>query len=157
MKKTQFVYPLSTCLLLLISSIAFQAQNLFVWKSDNSKEIIELSEWPTIKRLDAKLLIISSKIELEYDINDISRFTYEIIETGIRASMKPSNHRIETDRIVFERSISADHIALFTVGGIHLPVVFEQQGETIVLSLAGIPSGMYILDLGVSTIKIIKK
>lgn len=144
-------------LLMIIGSMKVQAQTLVLWHADGSTTDVELFTQPNVQFKNYKVLVASSVINLEYDKQDVIRFTYKGKNTGITAPSHDSEYSQENGKIVFHNVKSTDNIALYKTNGIRVPVRLVLQDDSAILSLSSIPSGIYLLYVNGRASKFTKK
>jgi len=103
------------------------------------------------------MLITGSGFELEYGVDDVHRFTYNTNATGINGTHLQTDYFVKDGRIIFKGVTSAEDVALYTVGGIRIPVRIEIHDNCLILPLSGIISGIYLLNICGRTVKFLKK
>lgn len=136
---------------------AVTAQTLVLWHSNSNSTEVELYTQPRIEFVNDKVLVTSPVVNLEYDKNDVIRFTYKGKSTGISLPTKDSDFDQKDDHIIFHDIKSADKVAVYKVNGIRVPIQLSIQGKDAVLSIASIPSGVYLLSVNGRTSKFTKK
>lgn len=144
-------------LLAILGSDIVEAQTLVIWQKDGTAMDVELYTQPQVQFANDKVYITSSVINLEYDANNVLRFTYKGKDTGISFPKTEADYTQEGDRLVFHGVLSTDKIALYKVNGIRVPASFICNGTDAILSLSSIPSGIYVLCVNGKTSKFTKK
>ena len=144
-------------LLALFNSGLLHAQSLILWHSNGNTTEVELFTRPRVEFVNEKVLVTSPVINLEYDKNDVVRFTYRGKGTGISLPTKDSDFEQKDGQIIFHNIKSADKVAVYKVNGIRVPVQLSIQGKDAVLFIASIPSGVYLLSVNGQTSKFTKK
>lgn len=136
---------------------ASKAQTLVVWQKDGSTTEVELYTLPRVQFENEKMLITSSVVNLEFDKNDILQFTYKGVGTSISTLNVNYDYEQDNGRIIFHEISSVDKIAVYNTNGILVPIPISIQGKDAILSLASIPSGVYLLSVNGRTTKFTKK
>ena len=146
-------------LLALFCSGSLNAQNLILWHSDGTTTEVDLLNRPLVKFVKDKVLVVTSTIiNLEYDKNDVLRFTYSgSMEDGINSPVAEANMEQKDGRIIIHDVKTVDKVAVYKTNGIRVPVHFSFQGNDVVLSLSQIPSGIYLFSVNGRTSKFTKK
>ena len=129
---------------------------LVLWHADGTKTNIELSQLPQIQFENGKVLVTSSILNMEYDANEILRFTYEEA-TSEDAGLVDGIASVQGDRMVFHGVKSADKVSVYSVNGTRVPVSLSSANGKCSLSLSSIPAGVYILKVNGKTSKFTKK
>ena len=144
-------------LLVILGSSTAKSQTLVIWQKDGTTMDVELYTQPQVQFANDKVYITSSVINLEYDANNILRFTYKGKDTAISSPKTEADYTQEGDRLVFHGVLSTNKIALYKVNGIRVPANFIYNGNDAILSLSSIPSGIYVLCVNGKTSKFTKK
>ena len=84
------------------------------------------------------------------------RFTYKGVGTGISNVRPETRYRIDQDRVTFYGISSTDRISVYNAGGVRIPVRLTHDGSDAVLSLAQLPSGVYLVNINGKTLKFIR-
>lgn len=143
-------------LLALFSSSVTKAQTLVLHHADGTTTDVQLYTQPQVKFQNDKVLITSTVLNMEYPKSDILRFTYKGSFTGISSPTAKANYTEQDGQLVFNGVKSQDKIAVYTVSGIRVPVTIQRSGDTAVLPLSAIPSGVYLLNVNGKTSKFTK-
>lgn len=151
------ILSITILLLSVFGGRTVHAQSLILWHSNESTTEVELYTQPRVEFVNDKVLVTSPVVNLEYNKNDILRFTYKGKGTGISLPTKDSDFDQKDDHIIFHDIKSADKVAVYKVNGIRVPVQLSIQGKDAILSLASIPSGVYLLNVNGQTSKFTKK
>lgn len=156
MKKPNLILSIVILLLALFSS-RMNAQGLVIWHSDGSTTEIKLFNKPLVQFAGDKVLVTSPVINLEYDKNDVLRFTYKDIDTKISKPEARTDIEQKDGQIIFHNVSSADKVAIYKADGIRVPVQLSFQGGNAALPLSSLPSGVYLLSVNGRTSKFTKK
>ena len=152
------LFTLSIILLLtLFGSGTIQAQRLVLWHSNGSTTEIELYNKPLVQFSGDKVLVTSPVINLEYDKNDVIRFTYRDIDTAISTPEARTDIEQKDGQIILHNVSAADKVSVYKADGIRVPVQLSFQGGNAVLPLSQIPSGVYLFSVNGRTSKFTKK
>lgn len=90
--KSHFVLMSILLSLALFCSGSLNAQSLILWHSDGTTTEVDLLNKPFVKFVKDKVLVTSTIINLEYDKNDVLRFTYSgSMEDGINSPVTEAN------------------------------------------------------------------
>ncbi len=150
---------LSTIVLLLalFRSGSMNAQKLVLWHSDGSTTEVELFNQPLVLFVGDKVLVTSPVLNMEYDKNDIVRFTYKDIDTVISDLIKETGIEEKDGQIIFHDVKSADKVAVYKSDGVRMPVQLTFSGGNATLPLSQLPSGVYLFSVNGRTSKFTKK
>ena len=133
------------------------AQTLVLWHADGTTTDIELFTKPCVQFTKDKTLVLSPVLNMEYPVEDVIRFTYKGVGLGIDIPHNETDLEQKDGKIILHGVKSTDKIAIYKSNGIRLPVHIEYESSNAVLSLASIPSGVYLLNFNGRTSKITKK
>lgn len=155
--KPKTILTIIILLLALFNSKPLHAQSLILWHSNGNTTEVELYTQPHVEFVNDKVLVTSPVINLEYDKNDIIRFTYKGQGTDISLPIMESDFEKKDGHIILHDINSADKVAVYKVNGIRVPIQLSIQGKDAVLSIASIPSGVYLLSVNGRISKFTKK
>lgn len=144
------------CLMSLLGIRQATAQTLVLWHADGTQTDVQLYTQPQVKFQGDKVLITSTVLNMEYPKSDILRFTYKGSFTGINNPTVKANYAEQDGQLIFNGVKPQDKIAVYTVSGIRVPVTIQRTGDTAVLPLSAIPSGVYLLNVNGRTSKFTK-
>ena len=150
---------LALTMLLGIGTFSFAQDNktLVVWLADGTQTDIEVSQQPQIKFGSGKVIITSSVLNMEYNANEVLRFTYKGEGTAISPIHEEAGISQEDGRLVFHGITSADQVTIYSTNGMRIPVSIVTADGHYSISLSSIPSGVYILKVNGKTSKFTKK
>ena len=145
------------CLITLIGISTASAQTLVLHHANGKTTDVELYTQPQVKFVGDKVLITSTVLDMEYDKQDVLRFTYKGGTLGISSPNAQANVSQENGQLVFHGVKSTDKITVHTVKGIRVPIRLQLSGSTATLPLSAIPSGVYLLTVIGRTSKFMKR
>ena len=155
MKKNLLI--ISLLLGLFVPTQAQDKTTLVLWLSDGTKTDIEVSQLPQIKFENEKVIITSSVLNMEYNAEEVLRFTYKGEGTAISPVQDEAGVSQENGRLVFHGISSANQVSVYSAKGTRIPVRLSNNGGIYSLFLSPIPSGVYILKINGKTSKFTKK
>lgn len=135
---------------------AQEQSTLVLWHADGTQTRIALYKKPQITFDGEQVNITSPVLNLQYPSTNVLKFTYEGTSSAIRAPKGDASYRQEGERIYFDKRVTSDKVALYTSGGVRVPVQLQQTERGLSLSLSSIPSGVYLLSINGKTSKIVK-
>ena len=141
---------------LLFVAMGIKAQTLVLHHADGTTTDVQLYLMPRIQFQNNKVLITSTVLDMEYPKENVLRFSYKGVINAIDVPKANANYSHESGRIVFHAIKSRDKVAVYNVNGIRVPVSLNYSGDDVTLSLASIPSGVYILSVNGRTSKFTK-
>ena len=154
MKKKLFTFLMATLLLPAIANA--QTPTLVLHHADGKTSEVELYTMPRIQMTATKMTLTVQGSKQEFDKSDVVRFTYKGITTGINSVKPETRYRVDEDRVTFYGICSTDRISVYNAGGVQMPVRLNADGNDAVLSLAQLPSGVYLVTINGRTLKFIR-
>lgn len=155
MKCKRWLAVLALILICQLSALA-DSSVLVLWHADGTKTNIELSQLPQVRFENDKVIIISSILNMEYDAEEILRFTYEE-GLGEDAGLVDGIASVQDGRLLFHSVKSADKVSVYSINGTRVPVKLSIVNGKYSLSLSSIPTGVYILKVNGKTSKFTMK
>ena len=131
---------------------------LMIWSKDGTKQAYALSEKPNLTLSDNKLIITTSTLTADHELNSLARFTYEQSdETDLSNLLTDGKgYQLDQESICFPHLDANSKINIYrTDGSIVLKKEIKESGSY-AFPLSGLPSGVYILQVNGSTSKIMK-
>ena len=151
-------------LLLFVIPVLGWAQNdtqrLVVWLKSGEKVYFDLTEEPRTTFEEGKLVITTSLTTVYYLLENVQRYTHEGAMTNIEVStLRPGElvYMQNNDEMAFEGLPDGAVLDLYSIDGRKLNTTRANTGKRTVVSLAGFPTGTYILKCGDVTYKFVKR
>lgn len=151
-------------LLLFVIPVLGWAQNdtqrLVVWLKSGEKVYFDLTEEPRTTFEEGKLVITTNLTTVYYLLENVQRYTHEGAMTNIEAStLRPGElvYMQNNDEMAFEGLPDGAVLDLYSIDGRKLNTTRANTGKRTVVSLAGFPTGTYILKCGDVTYKFVKR
>lgn len=131
---------------------------LVVWKNDGSKIVYSLSEQPKTTFTSEGVVITTSTVSVTYPLNQIVKYTYEGIASGIESVTKDGGVLVSQDGYNFRFSNLKENTLLqvYSVNG-SLISTHNSEGKQITISLGDHANGVYIIKVGDTSYKVIKR
>lgn len=142
--------------LALPAAMKAQTPTLVLHHADGTTSEVELYTMPRIQMAADKMTITVQGSRQEFSKADVVRFTYKGIATGISSVKPETRYRVDEDRVTFYGISAADRISVYNPGGVRIPVSLTADGPDAVLSLAQLPSGIYLVSINGRTLKFIR-
>lgn len=139
--------------MLSVGNSALQAQTLVLHHSDGTTTDVELYTQPRVEFQNDRVVITSSVFNMDYAKTDVLRFTYRGGGLGISTPKAETDVTRDGDRLVFHGVKKSDAVAVYKPNGIRVPVRLTLNSTDATLSLASIPSGVYLLSVNGRTSK----
>lgn len=145
---------------MLLTSILAMADEplvkLAIWPKDGEKVVYALSDKPRVSFNKNMLVIESKNVEINYDLDAISHFTYENeISTGVMDSENEVFYKIEDETIIFSLLPVDSIIRIYGLDGTLISTVMtgDASGEYF-LPLSNLGSGEFLISVNGLTFKI---
>ena len=134
-------------LLYPIASMAQGNATLVLWHADGTTTDVALYLMPKVEFSGDKVRITSTVLDMEYPKENVLRFSYKGSGTGISTPKDDADCGREGDRLVFHGVTSKEKVAVYTLGGIRVPVTLTAVPGGLSLPLSAIPQGAYVLSV----------
>lgn len=153
---------LLTLLLMLAMTTWAQdtTQRLVVWQKSGEKVYFDLTEEPETTFEGTQLVIKTTKTTVYYQLANVLRYTYEGNMTDIDGlKLRPGEiiFRQGNDQMAFDGLPDGTVLEVYSLDGKKLFTKQARGGQRTVLSLAGYPSGTYLVKVGDATYKFLKR
>ncbi len=154
---------LTALLLIFVSMMTFAqdvTQRLVVWQKSGEKVCFDLNEEPETTFEDGKLVIKTTRTTVYYQLANVLRYTYEGTMDAIDGpKLKPGEVRFlqGTDQMAFDGLPDGTTLEVYSLDGKKLFTKQALGGQRTVLSLASHPAGTYIVKVGDTTYKFMKR
>lgn len=153
MKKI-ILYILFLCAL----TASAQEQCLVVWQRNGQKVFYDLEEEPHTTFAPGRLIITTSALRAEYALSDVLRYTYEGITTAIdNSEIGGMGFSQRGDEIAIHGTAQGTAAMLYDLYGHLLDSTISDGHTPLHFSLAGRPTGTYIVKLGDQSLKFTKQ
>ena len=126
--------------------------------SDGQVVSINLSEEPRTTYQDGNLVITTTKNTITYPLEQVKKFTYSSIATGIEAS-----HQLgvafskDGETLTFTGLKPNTKVTLYNVAGQLLKTIDSKDSKKVVVSASQFPFGVYVVKVNGGTYKIMKR
>ena len=150
-------------LLLMFAAVTWAqdvTQRLVVWQKNGEKVYFDLSEEPETTFEDSKLVIKTTRTTVYYQLANVLRYTYEGTMDAIDGpKLHPGEVRFlqGTDQMAFDGLPDGTTLDVYSLDGKKLFTKQALGGQRTVLSLASHPAGTYIVKVGDTTYKFMKR
>ena len=134
-----------------------QNQVLVLWHANGSTTDVELDTEPTVTFTEDKMQITSTVLDMEFDAEEIVRFTFKGLGSGIDAPKDDVGYLVKDNRIVFHQLEAASSVAVYRSDGIRMPVNLSVEDGNVVLLLSSLPQGTYIMSVNGKNVKFLRK
>ena len=155
MKKKLLLLLLAGLILPAVRVVA-QTQTLVLHHASGKTTEIDLITMPRIQMTDAKMMITAMNVTQEFEKTDVLRFTFKGFGTGISTVRPETRYRVDEDQVTFYDVSAVSRISVHNSSGMQIPVRLTSDGNKAVLSLAQLPSGVYLVSINGRTLKFIR-
>ena len=147
---------LTFSLLMLVASIGATAKSLVFTLNDGTKVYYQLSSEvnPIMRFKEGKLLVNDDVYEFDgiknfYLSDEDAPNAIENVQSKPNVTFKANTVLIPADAVkVFK---------VFTVDGVEVKTVIQNEGDVFSVDLNGLAKGVYVISTGKSSLKVIKK
>lgn len=143
----------------VIRTNADSITNLVVWTTDGDKVAYALSEKPKVTFSDEYLVISADDMEVKYEIEKMSRITYESVDmseiTDIESNDKP--FKIGQNLLVFPDMKANSVVSIYALDGTLVFVKAVDCNGEYAFPLAKLRAGVYLVNVNGVTYKIEKR
>lgn len=153
----RFLFSIIT-VLLVIPTIA--QNTLTIHQKDGQQFSYGFGEKPVVSFTDNNLIIKSSNVEVNYELANLSKFTFDEKDTGVdEIKYKTDNASIKLDEYTVKISHSKPDITVSVIGSDGKTIkTYKTDTEGYVsFSINDFPDGLYIISTESLTVKIIRK
>ena len=147
---------LTFSLLMLVASIGATAKSLVFTLNDGTKVYYQLSSEvnPIMRFKEGKLLVNDDVYELDgiknfYLSDEDAPNAIENVQSKPNVTFKANTVLIPADAVKV--------LKVFTVDGVEVKTVIQNEGDVFSVDLNGLAKGVYVISTGKSSLKVIKK
>ena len=136
------------------------SQQLVVWLKNGQKIRHDLADKPETRFNAGYLMLSTSKVSVSYPLTDVLRYTFEgNIPVVSVPSVKPGEIRVmqNDNAMAFEGLPDGTRLEVFTLDGKKLQTLTARNGQRTLVSLQGQPAGTYLVKVGETTYKFMKR
>lgn len=143
-------------LLMLVASIGATAKSLVFTLNDGTKLYYQLSSEvnPIMRFKEGKLLVNDDVYEFDgiknfYLSDEDAPNAIENVQSKPNVTFKANTVLIPADAVKV--------LKVFTVDGVEVKIVIQNEGDVFSVDLNGLAKGVYVISTGKSSLKVIKK
>lgn len=131
---------------------------LVIWAKDGTKVAYALAEKPKITFTKSELVINTNNVDINYDLDKMSRFTYESgSSAGITDLKSDDIFRFQGEALVFPALSANSTISIYSLNG---SLIFKKTVQTAgeyAFPLSELSTGVYLVNVNGITCKILKR
>ena len=147
--------------IIVLATIPVIAQNtLTVHQKDGQQFCYGFEEKPVLIFSDTVLVIQSTKVEVQYELAKIAKFTFDDIEDaviGIKVDDTKASISLDENTVSIFGVKADTKVCLFIADGKLLSSYTANQEGCVSFSIAELPDGMYIISSESLSVTILKK
>ena len=133
--------------------------SLVVWAKDGSKVAFALSKRPKVIFTETDLLITGKNIDANYPLENMARFTYEMIEANSIKDIKTEeiSFKLNGESLLFPHLKANSTVSVYSLNG---TLVFKKTVMTAgeySFPLSNLNEGVYLVSVNGLTYKIVKR
>lgn len=134
-------------------------ENLVVWSKDGTKVEYALVEQPKITFTEANLVITSKGVEVNYELENIVRFTYENSTTTVISNIETDEARVDNngEYILFSSLKENSIMSIYTLNGTLVFSTTICDNDEYAFPLSQLSVGVYLVNVNGLTYKIAKR
>lgn len=132
---------------------------LVVWAKDGTKTFFDLAENPKTTFKDNNLIITCESMAISYPLDQVLRYTYELVSTSIESiSTEKTVHISQHDDVLtLENLKTGTIVSLYTAEGKLVSAQTTGSNRSVTISLSDHPAGVYIVKANDVTYKMMKR
>lgn len=144
--------------LLIMGSETTLAQRLVIWQKDGTKVSYDLDERPKTTFTAEDLVITTAKATISYPLAKIQRYTYEGGALSVK-DVKTDGISIshEGDNVIVKGLTNGKSVTVYSIDGKQLKAKRSDGSDSLTLSLANLPAGVYMIKADEITYKFLKQ
>lgn len=132
--------------------------HLVVWAKDGSKASYSLQDRPLIEFVENQILIKSNNLDIYYDLQSISHFTYEdIMGTGVKNLLIEEQFKMTEDALLFSGIPVNSNLTISDINGKNVYNIKVENTGKFAIPIKNFSKGLYIIKINNYSYKFIKK
>lgn len=133
--------------------------NLVVWTNDGAKVAYALSEKPKVTFTEDYLVISAYDVEVKYEIEKMSRITYEPVDMSEITDIESNDKSLKIDRnsLIFPDMKANSVVSVYALDGTLVFVKAVDCDGEYAFPLAKLSAGVYLVNVNGVTYKIEKR
>lgn len=133
--------------------------SLVVWAKDGSKVAFALSKRPKVTFSGTDLMITGKDFEAVYPLDNMARFTYEMVDITVIKDIKTDNFvfKFAGESLIFPALKANNTVSIYTLSGTLVFNKTVQNAGEYSFPLSSLNAGVYIVNVNGLTYKIAKR
>ena len=160
MKEYRFLVKMLVLTLLTFMCLPSEAQiqQLVVYQINVTKMYFALDEMPKITFSKDSIFVKTVSFEASYHIDEIEKYIYEEVSVGVGKNVYTEMViMVDEGSFSVKNLVTDSYIQVVASDGVVLSSQQVKKGNSFIFSLANMPSGVYIVKIGDSNYKILKR
>jgi len=156
--RSKTILTITILLFSLFFSETVCAQRLVIWQKDGIKVSYNLDERPKTTFTTEDLVITTASATISYPLAKIQRYTYEggaLSVQDIKADGISISH--EGDNVIVNGLANGKSVTVYSIDGKQLRAKRSDGSDSLTLSLANLPAGVYMIKADEITYKFLKR
>lgn len=153
--------PNATCSVTVsdIEQTESKKTNLVVWSKEGHKVAYALSETPKLTFTETDLVIETSRVTVNYNLDNLARFTYESDEEEAIHNLETGDNtfRFDGDMLLFPSLTAGSTVSIHSLSGALIIYKTIQTAGEYTFPLSHLDKGVYMVTVNGLTYKIVKK
>ena len=156
--RSKTILTITILLLTLFFSENICAQRLVIWQKNGTKVSYDLDERPKTTFTAEDLVITTATATLSYPLAKIQRYTYEGGALSVK-DVKTDGISIshEGDNVIVKGLTNGKYVTVYSIDGKQLKAKRSDGSDSLTLSLANLPAGVYMIKADEITYKFLKQ
>ena len=144
--------------LLIMGSETTLAQRLVIWQKNGTKVSYNLDEQPKTTFTAEDLVITTATATISYPLAKIQRYTYEVGALSVK-DVKADGISIshKGDNVIVKGLTNGKSVTVYSIDGKQLMTKRSDSSDSLPLSLANLPAGVYMIKADEITYKFLKR
>ena len=156
--KAKTILTISILLLTMFYSGTLSAQRLVIWQKDGTKVCYNLDEQPKTTFTTEDLVITTATATISYPLVKIQRYTYEGGALSVQdVKVDGINILHEGDNVIVKCLANGKSVTVYGIDGKQLVTKHSDGSDSLTLSLANLPAGVYMIKADEITYKFLKR
>lgn len=156
--RSKTILTITILLLTLFISENICAQRLVIWQKDGTKVSYDLDERPKTTFTSEDLVITTATATISYPLAKIQRYTYEgggLSVQEVKVDGIIISH--EGDIVIVKGLTNGKSVTVYSIDGKQLKAKRSDGSDSLTLSLANLPAGVYMIKADEITYKFLKR
>lgn len=132
-------------------------QVLQIWQTDGQVVTLDLKDEPRTTYNNGSLVITTKKSTVTYPLEKVRKYTYASVADGITSPTMKASFSKDGETLTFTGLKPQASVVLYTASGQQLRKKVAAQNGRAVISVSGLPVGVYVVKANDVTYKMTKR